>query len=279
MSTVVIIGAGDLGGAAAQAIASGDRVRRVVLVDAAAEVAAGKALDIRQSGAVDGFHTHVAATDDHSVVAGAAACVVADRAGGTEWRGEEGLAMLGRVLPYLSRAPLVFAGTEQAELMLRAAREHGAPRHALLGSAAEAFASAARAIVAVEARCAPAEVMLAVVGAPGAFVVPWGEASIAGYALDRVLSAVQVRRIEARLPRLWPPGPYTLGMAAAAVVAAIATAARQRVSALTLLGGEFGVRNRIGVLPVLLNRHGVADVRVPVLSTRERVLLETALGS
>lgn len=279
MSTVVIIGAGDLGGAAAQAIASGSCVGRVVLVDAASNVAAGKALDIQQSGAVEGFHTQVAAADDLSVATGATACVVADRVGGSEWQGEEALAMLGRALPHLAGVPFVFAGAGQGDLMLRIAREHAAPRNLLVGSAPEAFASAARAIVAVEARCAPAEVMLAVVGAPRAYVVPWSEAAIAGHALERVLTAAQIRRIEARLARIWPAGPYTLGAAAAGVVAAIATASRQRMSVLTLLGGEFGVRNRIGVLPVLLNRYGVADVRVPVLNTRERVLLETALGS
>ena len=49
-------------------------------------------------------------------------------------------------------------------------------------------------------------------------------------------------------------------------------------SVLTPLGGEFGVRNRVGVLPAVLGAHGIVHVRVPALSTRERVLLETALG-
>jgi len=117
-----------------------------------------------------------------------------------------------------------------------------------------------------------------VLGSPP-FVVPWSEASIAGYALDRVLTQVQIARIEARAPRLWPPGPYTLGAAAARAAEAVVTAARERVSALTLLAGEFGIRNRIGALPVLLDRHGIADVRVPALNTRERVLVETSLGA
>ena len=89
MSTVAIIGAGDLGGATAQALAARDRVKRVLLIDAAGKAAAGKALDIRQSGAVDGFHTIVDSTDDFSTVTGAAACVVADRfaAPPVEWNG------------------------------------------------------------------------------------------------------------------------------------------------------------------------------------------------
>ncbi len=279
MSTVAIVGAGDLGGAVAQALAGRDQARRIVLIDTAANVAAGKALDIRQSGAVAaGSHTSIDATDDLSRATGAAVCVIADRVGGSEWQGDEGLAMLGRLVPYLSGAPIVFAGAQQAELMLRGAREAGIKAARLVGSSPEAFGSALRAIVALEAQCSPNEVMLAVLGVPGDFVVPWSEASIGGYALERALSQVQIARIEGRASRLWPPGPYTLGAAAARAAEAIGSSGRQRLSVLTLLGGEFGVRNRIGALPVLLNARGIADVRVPALNTRERVLIETSLG-
>ncbi|MGH9346871.1 MAG: hypothetical protein ACRD26_06340, partial [Vicinamibacterales bacterium] len=144
-------------------------------------------------------------------------------------------------------------------------------------------------LVALEARTSPAEVALAVLGPPplpaaasasprGGFVILWSEASIGGYALDRVLSQTQIVRLEARSARLWPPGPYALGVAAARAAEAVVASGRRRLSALTLLGGEFGVRNRIGALPVLLDRRGIADVRVPTLNTRERVLVETALG-
>ena len=57
MSTVCIIGAGELGGACAHALARSERVRRVIILDDAAGVAAGKALDIQQAGAIDGSHT------------------------------------------------------------------------------------------------------------------------------------------------------------------------------------------------------------------------------
>ena len=281
MSTVAIIGAGDLAGATAQALAARDRVNAVLLIDSAGKVAAGKALDILQSGAVDGFHCRIVATDDFTAVTGAATCVIADRFGppAAEWRDEDALAMLGRLVDYSSGAPMIFAGATQGTLMLRAARELGVARERLIGTAPEAFASAIRAIVAVEARCSPTEVMLSVLGAPPDFIVPWSEASIGGYALERVLSQVQVTRIDARAQKLWPPGPYTLGIAAARAAEAIVTSSRRTFSAATLLGGEFGIRNRIGALPVRLAKQGIADVRVPSLNTRERVQLEIALGA
>ena len=64
MASIAIIGAGALGGAVAQALASRDNVRRVLMVDTAAGVAAGKALDLQQSGAVSGSHVRLEGTDD-----------------------------------------------------------------------------------------------------------------------------------------------------------------------------------------------------------------------
>src|SRR5687768_1472451 len=61
---------------------------------------------------------------------------------------------------------------------------------------------------------------------------------IGGYSLERVLDQVQLNRIEARLARLWPPGPYTLGIAAARVTEAMLESSRATFAVLTMLGGE-----------------------------------------
>ena len=280
MTTVAIVGAGDIGGAAAQALASRDAAQRVLLVDAVQGAAVGKALDIRQSGAVEGFHTTLDGTSDESRLSGCDVCVIADRVGAAgEWRGEDGLSMVVRIAPYLDDAPLVFAGVSQAGLLGSVASETTIRPARLIGSSAEALVSAITAIVAVEAGCSPREVMLTVLGVPPAgFVVPWSEASIGGYAMPRVLSQVQLGRIEARAGRLWPPGPYALGAAAAAIVAAILSSSRESFSVLTQLGGEFGVKGRVGALPARLGPGGIVETRVPALDTRQRVQLQVALG-
>jgi len=276
------MGAGDVAGAAAHALARGERVSRVLLIDADGKVAAGKALDIQQSGAVDLFHVRLDGTDDVSRVAGCTACIVADRFGrpSSEWQGEDGLAMVTRLASYAGDAPIVFAGASQAELLRGAAREGHIARERLVGSAPEALVSGVRAMVAMEARCSPSEVGLTVLGTPpSGFVVPWSEASIGGYSLERVLSQVQLTRIEARATRLWPPGPFALGLAAARVTEALVRHSRRAFSVLMVLSGEFGVRGRVGAMPVNLSPAGIAHTRVPTLNTRERVRLETALGA
>jgi malate dehydrogenase len=281
MTSVTIIGAGSLAGAVAQALAARDKIRRVLLVDSAAGVAAGKALDITQAGAVSGSHTRLEGTDDLSRAAGSSVCVIADRHGPpeAEWTGDEGLTLLRQLAPWVENIPLIFAGASQSGLMLTARREHHIRRPLLAGSAPEAYASAMRSMVALEAGCSPAEVSLAVLGLPPAgLVVPWSEAAIGGFALERTLSPVQLSRLDSRAPRLWPPGPFALGMAAARAVEAVVTSSRGALNVLAVLDGEYGVRNRLGSMPVLFDAGGVARVRVPSLSTRERVLVETALS-
>jgi malate dehydrogenase len=280
MTTVAIVGAGDVAGAAAQALASHDAAGCVLILDANQGVAAGKALDIQQSGAVDGFHTTLQGSSDEGRLTGCDVCVIADRFGAAgEWRGDEGLSMLVRIAPQLGNAPIVFAGAAQVDLIASAATEATIRRARLIGSSPEALVSAITSIVSMEAGCSPRDVKLTVLGAPPAgFVVPWGEASIGGYAMPRVLSQAQLGRIEARAARLWPPGPYTLGAAAASVADAILSNSRRLFSVLTQLGGEFGVKGRAGALPARLGAHGIVETRVPELDARQQVRLQVALG-
>jgi hypothetical protein len=229
-----------------------------------------------------GFHTRLQGTSDLARALGSSVCIIADRAGASssEWQGEPGLAQIAALAPYAGDAPIVFAGASQAELLADAARDRRLGNDRLLGSSPEALVAAVRAIVAMEARCSPSEVILSVLGAPpDGFVIPWTEASIGGYALLDVLTPVQLTKAEERAGRLWPPACYALGLAAATAAEAIVRSGRRAISVLTVLDGEFGVRGRVGALPALLSPTGIVHRRVPSLSVRERVRLETALGA
>src|SRR5262249_58608248 len=57
--TIAVIGAGELGATLARRLAAGESFRRVLLLDPDPGRARGKALDILQSGPVDGFDTRV----------------------------------------------------------------------------------------------------------------------------------------------------------------------------------------------------------------------------
>jgi malate/lactate dehydrogenase len=85
-------------------------------------------------------------------------------------------------------------------------------------------------------------------------------------------------RIEARMRHLWPPGPYTLASAAAAIACAAAECSRCTFPCWVVLHGELGVRGRAAAFPLAVCPTGVDRVIVPELSVQERVQLENALA-
>jgi malate dehydrogenase len=279
VQSIVILGAGELGGALARQLAAADVARRIVLVDDAGRVAEGKALDIRQAAPVDGYTTFVAGTTDESAVLGADAVVLADRfTGGAEWQDDAAVALVRRVTHVNPTAMILCAGARQLLVVERGVREGGIARHRLFGSAPEALRSAIISMTALEAGCAPTEVSLTVVGRPpGQVIVPWEDASIGGRRASEVLSPPAITRLDARLVRMWPPGPLTLAGAATRVLRVAITRSALSVAAFVAVTREEGDRGRVGMLPVQVRPAGISAVLSPTLSARDRVRLDTVL--
>ena len=271
MPVIAILGAGPIGAAVAHALAQGGRFSEIRLVDAAAAVAQGKALDIRQSGPIDGFNTALTGHADMLAAADAAAVVVADTVEGGEWNGETGLALVRQVARSGATAPVVFAGPAQAWLMEAAVREAGVPRDRVVGSAAAAVASAARALVALELDGSATDLALTVVGRPGAFVLAWSSATVAGSALADHLPAHRMLAVGDRLAKLGSPGPQAIGAATSPIVQGLVFGTRRRVPGLCVLDGEYGARGRAAMLPLALGNGRILRRILPSLSTQERV--------
>jgi len=278
MQEVAIIGAGELGGALAHVLARRDAARAIRLIDEKGRIAEGKALDIAQAAPVEGFATRLSGSTDWATAAGADVIVIADRAGGGEWSGEDGLQMLRQLAGSTRTAVLLCAGASQRELIDRGVGEVHVPRSRLLGSAPEALAGGARAMVALAANGSPRDVALSVLGIPPAHtVIPWEDATVAGFALTRLIDDPSRRRIAARVAALWPPGPYALATAAALVVDAIAGRTRRIASCFVAPDTSAGVRARTAAMPVRLGPAGIVQVLAPSLSVMEKVALENAM--
>jgi malate dehydrogenase len=281
VSTVAILGAGDIGGALARELAALDVVSRIVIVDDLAGVAAGKALDVAQSGPVDRYHTTLSGTNDVAAAVGAKAIVIADSAGSSgplEWADDAGLALLKRIAGLNQAAFVLCAGAKQAAIIEKGVNELGLSRMRLLGSAPEALRSAVIAITAAEAQASPSDISLSVLGrASGNVIVPWDEASIAGRCATNVLNAAQLARLDARIARLWPPGPYALGTAAARLLRTALTRSPRIHAAQVAVTRDEGLPGRSAMMPVTLNPSGISALVPPSLSSRDRVRFETAM--
>lgn len=274
MSFVAIIGAGSLGGTIAQTLAIRDRLREIRLIDTDERIAQGKALDIRQSSPVDGFSTIISATGSIAGAAGASVLIVADRASDhAEFSGEDGLALLRRLLAIESTAPIVCAGASQRELMIRSIAELGVSGSRVVGSAPLALESGLRALAGLSIDTSGVPIALNVVGVPPRnAVIAWEEASISGQPLAAHLPAHTIAGINSRIASLWPPGPYALASAATRVTEAIALGSRQRLSCFIDL-----TRGRVASMPVELGEDGVRRIVEPVLTRQEKTRVENGI--
>jgi malate/lactate dehydrogenase len=274
MYQVAILGAGDLGGALARTLATSGIVRRITLIDDAHQVAAGKALDIRQGGPVDASDTIVEASGDPGAASGAGLILVADRVGQGEWTGDAALQLVGRVAAE-SAAPVIFAGARQHELMAAAVDELRLPAARLIGSAPVAASAIARTLAAEAAGGSPADVRVPVLGLPPAWVLAWGQATSSGAPLDG-MAPHEAARIERTLASRWPAGPYGLASAAAAVGQAALAGSRRRFSC--FVAAPFGgVRPVVFAQQVTLGPCGITSVMLPDLTPRQRVALEATV--
>ena len=288
MSIVAVIGAGALGGTITYRLAARDRVREIRLIDDALGVATATALDIQQSAAVQPFSTRVTAHRDLHAVVGADVLVLAGpvhshvqpEGDHTAWTVDDGLRVIQQLATLNTRGVTVCAGGDHRRLVERGVNTSCFPRHRLIGSAPYAFQLALRAIVAVELNCSAMDVSLSVLGTPPEqVVVPWSEAAVQGTLLIHLLDPSQLSRLQQKIPRLWPLGPYVLAAAAARLCEAILCGTGSNgLPCSVALDGELGVNDRAAAMTVELDRSGVTHVAKPSVSVQERVLLESALA-
>jgi malate dehydrogenase len=278
MGFIAIVGSGALGGAVAHALAVRDRVPEVRLIDPAGQVARGKALDIQQSSPIDSFSTRLTAAESIDAAVGADVVVIADAAtGNVEHSGESGLGLLRHLVRAGNRAPILCAGASQRELIAKAVTELHLSRGLVLGSAPFALESALRALAGLVLDGSGVEVGLRVVGVPPrAAVVAWEEATAHGQPLSSQMAPHAIAGLSARIPGLWPPGPYALASAAARIVEALALGSRRRFSCFVVTDSG-PQRAAVGAMPVELGRRGVERVLEPALTRLERTALENAL--
>jgi len=268
MPRVAILGAGPIGASIAQRLAERSRVADVLLIDDNGSLAQGKALDLMQSGPIDGSSTRLAGGADSLAAAGADVIVLADDSASGPWDGDRGLQLIARLTRAGAKAPLVFAAPSQLPLMETAARELHVPIDRMIGTAASALEPVVASLVNIELGRTGTSV--SVTGRPPSVTVAWSAATIGGELVTDLVPAHRLLAIAQSIARLWPPGAQAIAAPTALVIEALLSGSRRSLSAVTILDGELGVRGRAGLLPVDLGQGRVLQRHVPALSPQER---------
>ena len=271
--TIAVIGSGELGATLARRLAAGEVFRRILLLDPDAAKAQGKALDILQSGPVEGFDSLVEGGPLERL-GEVDAVVLADPPALEPGRlPSEAGEILDRLRPSLGRAPLVIAGGPPALVELAASK--GFARDRVVGSAPVAIAAAVRRQLALAVDGRPRDVAAIVIGRPpGRLVLPRGTALIGGVPIDRLAPAA-ARTALARASGRWP-GPVALAAAAVRVLRALVSADPSILPVTVSLSGEYGYRGMALAVPARLGHGRLLGVIELDLDPVDRIAFDNA---
>lgn len=250
--------------------------RQVLLVDPDEGKARGKALDITQSGPVEGYDTRVEGCAAVESAQPFDVLVVADWpdvAGETLPAARAG-DLARTLIPAVGRGLVLVAGPH-APVLVEAFVRRGFPRERVVGSLPVAAAAALCRRLAEHLSVEPSTVSLGLLGNPPEHVVvPQGSATAGGIPVERI-GANAVRRAVAAGER-HALGPVALAHAARRVLWALDRSRGTILPVYAWLDGEYGHRGVALAVPVLLGKGGAQRVVDVPLDPVDRVALDTA---
>jgi len=276
MNTIAILGAGELGATLARLLADREMARRVVLVDPDDGKARGKALDITQSGPVEGYDTRVEGCATLKDAQPFDVLVVADPPELTSETLPEARAgdLARSLIAEVGQGILLVAGSH-APSIVEAAVRRGLPRERAIGTSPVAAAAALCHRLGAELKAEPSTVSVGLLGDPPAHcVVPQGSAVIGGIPVEK-LAATAVRRAVDGLRRR-VLGPVALAQAARRVLHAVDRSRGTILPVFAWLDGEYGHRGLVLAVPAVLGGGRLQRVVAGPLDPVDRVALDTA---
>src|SRR4051812_11614075 len=289
---VTVVGAGNVGATCAQLIAQAD-VADVVMVDVAADLATGKALDMMESAPVLGFNARITGGGDYDPTAGSQVCVVT--AGLARKPGMSRDDLLAKnteivsevVRQLVSRSPetILIIVTNPLDAMCEVARRvSGFPRERVIGMAGVLDAARMRWFIAEKLSVSVEDVDAFVLGGHGDTMVPLPRyATVNGMPLPQLLAADKIEAINARtrsggaeIVNYYKQGSayYAPSAAVLDMVAAILHDKRKILPCAVYLQGEYGLHDLFVGVPALLSRKGMEKVIELELSAAEKAELQ-----
>jgi len=292
---VTVVGAGHVGATTAQRIAEAE-LADVVMVDIAADLATGKALDMMESAPVLGFNARITGGGDYDPTAGSDVCVVTAGLARKPGMSRDDLLKKnteitrGVVEELVSRSPdtILIVVTNPLDAMCEVARRvSGFPRERVMGMAGVLDAARMRWFIADELRVSVQDVDAFVLGGHGDSMVPLPRfATVNGIPLPNLLSADRIEAINERtrkggaeIVNYYKDGSAYYAPSAAVVdmVAAILRDKRKILPCAAYLQGEYGIEGLFVGVPVKLGRRGVEEVVELELSAAERAELDRSV--
>ncbi len=294
-----LIGGGQIGGNLALLCVQKD-LGDVVLYDipAAEGLVKGKALDINQLAAVDGYAARVKGTTDWKDVAGSDVVIITAGVPRKPGMSREDLLetnlkimkdVAGNVKTHCPGAFVINVANPLDAMVYALHKITGFPRTHVVGMAGVLDTARFKCFVAEALRCSPRDVQALVLGGHGDDMVPLlksatvGGAPLTGLLAKDKLDAIvdRTRKGGAELVELYKTGSAYFAPAASAIAMAEAYVqdSKRILPAAALLEGQYGIRGFFIGAPVRIGAGGVEEVLELQLDAHEKAELEKSFAS
>jgi malate dehydrogenase len=294
---VTVVGAGFVGATAAQRIIE-KGLADVVMVDIAEGIPQGKALDMMESGPVEGFDMTIVGTNGYEATAGSDVVVVTAGIPRKPGMSRDDLlktnagivkAVCEQVAKYSPEAILIVVSNPLDAMCHVALKATGFPSHRVIGMAGVLDGARMRHFIADAAKVSVKNVQAFVLGGHGDTMVPLMRyATISGIPVDRFLDKETIDAIATRtrnggieIVNYLKTGSayYAPSSSAVEMVDAILNDRKELLPCAVLLNGQYGVNDLfLGVL-AKLGKEGVEQIIELDLLPEEQANLDKSIAA
>jgi malate dehydrogenase len=293
---IAMIGAGMIGGTLAH-LALLKRLGDVVLFDVLEGMPQGKALDLIESGPIEGFDASVTGTNSLTDIAGADVCIVTAGLPRRPGMSRDDLLetnvkvmkSVGAGIKQHAPDSFVIVITNPLDAMVTAMKRiTGFPKQRVVGQAGVLDSARYRTFVAMELNVSVASVSAIVLGGHGDDMVPVRSlCHVGGVPIEKLIAAERLDAIEKRvrgaggeIVNLMKTGSAFYSPAAAAIRMAEAYLfdKKEILPCAALLEGEYGVKGFYVGVPVQIGAGGVERVVEVSLTADERAQLDESVS-
>jgi malate dehydrogenase len=293
---IALIGAGMIGGTLAH-LAVLKRLGDVVLFDVVEGMPQGKALDLLESGPIEGFDASVVGTTNLADIQGADVCIVTAGLARKPGMSRDDLLStnvkvmksVGEGIKKYAPQSFVIVITNPLDAMVTAMKKvTGFPKERVVGQAGVLDSARYRTFIAMELNVSVDSVSAIVLGGHGDDMVPVRSyCHVGGVPVERLIKPDRLDAIEKRvrgaggeIVALLKTGSayYSPASAAIQMAEAFLFDKKQILPAAALLEGEYGVKGFYVGVPVQIGAGGVERVVEIDLSKEEKAALDASVG-
>ncbi len=294
---ITIVGAGNVGATAAHWAAQRE-MGDIVLVDIIEGMPQGKALDLMETGPVEGFDTRIVGTNGYEETTSSDVVVITSGLARKPGMSREDLLAKNKEIitsvtsEIVKRSPqsILIVVTNPLDTMTYLAKKvSGFAKNRVVGMAGVLDSARFRSFIASELNCSVEDVQAFVLGGHGDEMVPLARYStVAGIPLPELMSPEKIERILERTRKgggeivaLLKTGSayYCPSAAAVQMVEAILLDKKRILPCSAYLEGEYGLSDMYFGVPVKLGSDGVEEVIEVKLTPEEKAGLEKSAAS